>query len=278
MKLEELLQFDDIMIQCHDNPDADAIASGFALWEYLTGRGKSPRLVYSGSWPVSKPNLKRMCQLCRIPLEHLPDPESVPEAELLVTVDCQPGQNNVSPLRGKRVAVIDHHTVSGQKVRAWASEVHDNYGACATILWELLCRAGCGDRISLEASTALYFGLYMDTTYFKRLKYPLDQEMVGALPFDPGIFGQLKTCIFSQEEIAAFGRALTACRYNTLYDFAVVESPPCDPNLLGAVSDQMMEVQFVDVCAAYCLLPDNSVKLSVRSYDPDVLAYRLWSR
>lgn len=275
MKLEDLLQFDDVIIQCHDNPDADAIASGFALWEYLTGRGKSPRLVYSGKWRVSKPNLKRMCQLCRIPLEYQPDPGEVPEAELLVMVDCQPGQNNVSPLRGRHVAVIDHHTVSGRREQVWAAEVHDSYGACATVLWELLCRAGCGDQISLEASTALYFGLYMDTTYFKRLKYPLDQDMVGTLSFDPGIFGQLKTCIFSQEEIAAFGKALTTCRYNTLYDFAVVESPPCDPNLLGAISDQMMEVQFVDVCAAYCLLPDNSVKLSVRSYDPDVLAYRL---
>ena len=31
MKLSELLKYDDIVIQCHDNPDADALSSGYAL-------------------------------------------------------------------------------------------------------------------------------------------------------------------------------------------------------------------------------------------------------
>ena len=31
MRLEALLKFDDIVIQCHDDPDADTIASGFTL-------------------------------------------------------------------------------------------------------------------------------------------------------------------------------------------------------------------------------------------------------
>lgn len=32
MKLKELLHYDNIVIQCHDNPDADAIASGYGLY------------------------------------------------------------------------------------------------------------------------------------------------------------------------------------------------------------------------------------------------------
>ena len=36
MKLNDLLKFNDIVIQCHDNPDADALASGYALYWYLT--------------------------------------------------------------------------------------------------------------------------------------------------------------------------------------------------------------------------------------------------
>ena len=36
MRLKELLQFDEIIIQCHDNPDADAIASGYGLYCYFT--------------------------------------------------------------------------------------------------------------------------------------------------------------------------------------------------------------------------------------------------
>lgn len=274
MKLEDLLPFHDIVIQCHNDPDADTIASGFALWEYLTAQGKSPRLVYSGNQAITKPNLKRLCKLCHIPLQYFPNPEQAPEAELLVTVDCQPGENNTAPLRGRRVAVIDHHTVLN-KTSSSFSEIRSSCGACSTILWDMLRDAGYAEQLSPALSTALYFGLYMDTTYFKRLKYPLDQDMMGALRFDPGILDQLKACNFSQEEILQFGTALSRCRFNPEYSFAMTEAPPCDPNLLGAVSDQMMEVQSVDVCLSYCIQPSGVVRVSVRSYDPEVLAYKL---
>ncbi len=33
MILRELAKYDPITIQCHDNPDADSIAAGYALWE-----------------------------------------------------------------------------------------------------------------------------------------------------------------------------------------------------------------------------------------------------
>lgn len=39
MKLSDLLQFDNIIVQCHDNPDADALASGFGVYEYLRMNG-----------------------------------------------------------------------------------------------------------------------------------------------------------------------------------------------------------------------------------------------
>ena len=42
MQLKDLLKYNDIVIQCHDNPDADALASGYALWWYLTKNGRRP--------------------------------------------------------------------------------------------------------------------------------------------------------------------------------------------------------------------------------------------
>ena len=39
MKLYELLEYNDIVIQCHDNPDADALSSGYALYWYLQNMG-----------------------------------------------------------------------------------------------------------------------------------------------------------------------------------------------------------------------------------------------
>ena len=40
MYLNELDQYDSITIQAHDNPDADAIASGYALYVYFQAKGK----------------------------------------------------------------------------------------------------------------------------------------------------------------------------------------------------------------------------------------------
>ena len=48
MKLSELLAYDNIVIQCHDNPDADTIACGFGVYLYLKSKGKEPRLIYGG--------------------------------------------------------------------------------------------------------------------------------------------------------------------------------------------------------------------------------------
>ena len=71
MKLRELLQYNDIVIQCHDNPDADAISSGMALYEYLKKYNKKVRLVYSGQYKIKKRNLELMVSSLDIPIEYV---------------------------------------------------------------------------------------------------------------------------------------------------------------------------------------------------------------
>ncbi|MBR1440600.1 MAG: hypothetical protein IJ589_05180, partial [Lachnospiraceae bacterium] len=70
MSLRDFLSFQDIVIQCHDNPDADALASGYALHRYLTRMGKNPRFVYRGKNRIQKSNLLIMRQ-CRHVSFHL---------------------------------------------------------------------------------------------------------------------------------------------------------------------------------------------------------------
>lgn len=49
MRLNKLLSADSIVIQCHDNPDADALASGYGVYAYLKSHGKEKvRFVYGG--------------------------------------------------------------------------------------------------------------------------------------------------------------------------------------------------------------------------------------
>ena len=46
MKLSDLLNYEKITIQCHDNPDADALASGYAVLKYLESKGKKLSLIH----------------------------------------------------------------------------------------------------------------------------------------------------------------------------------------------------------------------------------------
>lgn len=145
LKLTDLLRYNDIVIQCHDKPDADTIASGYALLKYLRKQGKSPRLVYTGAQKLTRGSLDAMKNKFDIPLEYQTGPKEGEEAELLVTVDCRAGENNVSPLPYQNLAVIDHHSVKAEETLPELHEVRteaDGYASCATVLWAMLKEAG----------------------------------------------------------------------------------------------------------------------------------------
>jgi len=133
MRLKELLEYDNIVIQCHDNPDADAMASGLGVYCYLKDKGKQVRLIYGGKFKVQKTNLLLMIEELDIPIEYV---ETLEEPDMLVTVDCQYGQGNVTCFPAKEVAVIDHHQLAGELPKL--NEVRSNIGACSTVVRELL--------------------------------------------------------------------------------------------------------------------------------------------
>ena len=110
MQLKELLKYRDVVIQCHDNPDADALASGLAIYRFMEANGNTPEFIYRGPNEISKSNLIIMLKELEIPITYAPDYDRVPQ--LLVTVDCQYGQRNVTTTEAKHVAVIDHHQVT----------------------------------------------------------------------------------------------------------------------------------------------------------------------
>ena len=82
-KLADLCKYKNIVIQCHDNPDADALASGFALRWYLGLKGIEARFVYGGANAITKSNLVLMDENLGIHCEHV---ESLEAPELLITV------------------------------------------------------------------------------------------------------------------------------------------------------------------------------------------------
>ena len=282
MKLADLRHYQSVTIQCHDNPDADAIASGFALYTYFQGLGKQVQLVYAGRNQIQKPNLLLMVDKLHIPVMYIGDVSKYTEEyarssaqdkgmQLLLTVDCQYGAGNVTRLPAEDVAIIDHHQTEITDVEK--SEINPHLGSCSTLVWNMLREAGYKIEDS-KVGTALYYGLYTDTNQFAEIYNPLDMDMREAVPCEKTLITRFRNANLSLQEMEIAGVAMIRYIYNDDYRYAIIKSQPCDPNILGLISDFLIQVAEVDSCVVYNDLKDG-YKFSVRSCIKEVQANEL---
>lgn len=264
MQLRDFENYEQITIQCHDNPDADAIASGFGLYCYFRGKGIKTKLVYSGRNAISKSNLTMMLEKLQIPITYISyqgdDPLHV--SGLLITVDCQYGAGNVTGIVADDVAIIDHHQVEIGDVEK--SLIVPSLGSCSTLVWKLLKEAGYPFEKNKILSTALFYGLYCDTNQLSEIRSPLDKDMRDELIYDNSMITLLKNSNLSLHELEVAGIAMIRYSYNPDYEFAVIKVQPCDPNLLGLISDFLLQVDVIKTCVVFNETTDG-YKLSVRS-------------
>ncbi len=272
MRLNELLKYNDIVIQCHDNPDADALASGYALLTYLKKMGKNARFIYRGRNRITKSNLLIMKDELNIPVSYEPDLDSVPE--LLVTVDCQYGQKNVTRTEAANVAVIDHHQATDELPPL--SEVRSNLGSCSTIIWDMMREEGINVDEDILLSTALYYGLYTDTNKLSEVSHPLDKDMRDMLHVNKSIIIAMCNSSISLDELKITGKAIFDYDYHGDNKYLLIRADRCDPNILGVISDFSLETVGVDICIAYYVSP-GEIKFSVRSCNKEVHANELAS-
>ncbi|MDR1943830.1 MAG: DHH family phosphoesterase [Synergistaceae bacterium] len=267
MKLGDLARYGGIVIQCHDIPDADAIASGFALLRFLESRGADARLVYSGAGRVTKTNLTWMLKLLDIPLEYV---DELSECGLLVTVDCQYGAGNVRKFGAGEFAVLDHHRPEipeGPMV-----VIQPALGSCSTLVWSLMRSEGFDFAANPEVFTALYYGLFTDTNSLAEMRHPLDRDLSEFMPVDWPVIKKLKNSMLSMDELDVVAETLSSARI--IENMGLLKSRPCDPNLLGFSSDIAQQVEQFGSCVVYCDVP-TGLKLSIRSVAREIMANEL---
>ncbi|MDE6699154.1 MAG: DHH family phosphoesterase, partial [Lachnospiraceae bacterium] len=139
MLLADLLKYDRIVVQMHDNPDADAVGSGFAVYKYLKEKGKNAELVYAGKNKITKSNILLLLEELEIPVSYLGEAEQTVELEddaLLLTVDCQYGEGNVEKINAKNIAMIDHHNTG--RLSDEHCEIRSHLVSCSTIVYDML--------------------------------------------------------------------------------------------------------------------------------------------
>ena len=274
MRLSELEAYDPITIQCHDNPDADTLASGYGLFCYFKSKGRRVRLVYSGRNKIQKSNLRLMVEKLKLPIEYIEAAQGERRQidGLLITVDCQYGSGNVTGLEGEHVAVIDHHPLEGSPLPLCI--ISASMGSCSTLVWKLLQEEGYDANSDEYLGTALYYGLYTDTSQFAELCNPLDLDMRESLRVDMGLITLFRNSNLSLKELEIAGVALIRYSYNDDYEFAVIKAQPCDPNILGLISDFLLQVDAIRTCVVFNEAGDG-YKFSVRSCVREVNANEL---
>ena len=279
LSLTDFTKYKKIIIQCHDNPDADALASGFALQLFFKKQGMDVPFVYGGKNKVSKANLCLMMKHLNIQAKHV---AAIPKPELLICVDCQYGESNVTRFDAENIAVIDHHQISVQIPET--ADIRSSYGSCSTILFELLTNEGYNINKDFDEEagkngalpTALYYGLMTDTGNFAELCHPADRDLQDSAKYNLFDITLFRNSNYSKEELYIAADALKDASYNSEYSCGIISSKPCDPNILGLVSDMFLEVDSIESCLVYSVL-DTGVKFSVRSCVKEVKANELAS-
>ncbi|WP_312493081.1 DHH family phosphoesterase [Anaerosporobacter sp.] len=273
MRLKNLLKHDNIVIQSHDNPDADSLASGYALYSYFKSKGKMVRFIYSGRYKIQKSNLLLMIEKLNIPIEYVEKPI---EIDLLITVDCQYGTGNVTRHKAKEIAIIDHHQLEINPDQYKYSDIRSYLGCCSTLVWQLLRKEGFDVNSDVKIATALFYGLYTDTGQLGEIFHPLDRDMRDMLHYEQATILTLRNSNISLEELEIAGLALLRYIYNDKFRFAVIKVKPCDPNILGLISDFLLQVDCIDTCIVYNEVHDG-IKISIRSCIKEVKACELAS-
>lgn len=267
MKLSNLNKYNEIVIQMHNNPDADAVGSGFALYKYFKSIGKNVRLVYGGNLKITKSNIVLLLDSMNIPAEYVTELDYVPE--LLLTVDCQYGEGNVQKFDAENIAMIDHHNTG--RLSDDMSEIRSHLVSCSTICYDMLRKSGVDINSDIDMATALYYGMFMDSNGFAEIRHPLERDMIDFLKINKSLIKRLCHTNFTLSELETAGIALLRYSYDENKRLTIINSKPCDPNILGVIGDMVLQVDSVDVSIIYNDCQDG-YKLSIRSCAVEVAA------
>ena len=159
--LNALSTFDEVLVVTHDNPDPDAIASGWAICCLVQDRLHKPARLIGGGAIVRAENL-HMVELLRPPIE-LVSGIDASENTAIVLVDCEQATTHHLAARAGIVpmAVIDHHDKLQESQTIPFRDVRRGAAASASIAASYLREQDLEPGPKL--ATALLYAIHTET-------------------------------------------------------------------------------------------------------------------
>lgn len=260
--LQTVNQFARATIVMHDNPDPDAIASGWALKVLIDQRLQIPTRLVAGGEIVRAENC-HMVKLLEPPLELVTELRC-DERTAVILVDC--GVDATHHLWAGQdawpAAVIDHHVTNRASSVAY-TDIREHVAASATIAATYL-RA---EQIEpgTQLATALQYALKTETRGGETSYSALDRRVLNWLTrrADPELLAEIEDAPLSRDY---YGDMVLALQNTFLYDdCAYCLLPRAEgPEVVGEVADLLIRCRGVN--RVFCgTVVGSDVLISVRT-------------
>lgn len=262
--LEVLGDYDRVLVVMHDNPDPDAIASGWGLEVLVRERLRKPVQVIGGGAIVRAEN-RHMVELLRPPIQ-LVDDATIDARTATILVDCGvEATNHLLTRQGlKPVGIIDHHQSNDMKsLETRFTDIRVDVAASATITASYLREQGIDPGPKL--ATAMLYAVRTETCGYETYYSPLDRSILTWLTEfgEPEVLAEIANAPLTRDY---FADLLLALQSTFLYDGVAVCFLPRagGAEIVGEVADMLVrcyEIRSV-LCAA---IIGNDLLISART-------------
>lgn len=262
-QLVDILKGHRVLIQTHNCPDPDAMASAYGLQYLLKEKGIESRLVYDGV--ISKFSDFRLIDYAGMEIYYAGDLE-LNDEDYIVIVDAQKYNENCTDLTGEEVACIDHHpTVAECEYQYKDVRI---VGACASIIADYFIDAGV--EFDPMVATLLLYGIKMDTLDFTRGVTELDVKMYYMLfkHADHEFLAQMQVNQIDFKDLRAYGAAISNISLYKEIGYACIPFD-CPNGLIAIISDFILALEQVTFSVVYAVRKEG-YKFSVRSERKDL--------
>lgn len=255
-----------VAIVCHDDPDPDCLASGYALQAIAAACGVSRADLYAGGH-LSHPQNRALARALGLDLRSLSDPR-LDRADAVAFVDhAIPGlHTEFSPDRPVDI-VIDHHDYPSAPTGPFV-DLRPEYGATATIMVEYLRELGYRPHPAL--ASALLFALHRER--LDHVRRPTDHEYEAARwlfpQADTAFIGWLYSTAMTPTTMDAIAAAIRNRRVTGTRLASWVGRLP-ERDALPQAADYLLNLKDVHTTLVVGLVEDT-LHLSARSVDPTV--------
>ncbi|NIL97058.1 MAG: hypothetical protein GTO53_05875 [Planctomycetales bacterium] len=261
--LDVLAGYDQLLIVMHDNPDPDAIASGWAVQTLIEEKLGTPTRLIGGGAIVRAENL-HMVELLGPPIQLVLSVE-VPDNCATVLVDCALGASNQLLTRSatKPVAIIDHHMTECQDADVSFVDIRPDVAASATIAADYLREQQIEPGPKL--ATALVYAMRTETRGCETHHSPLDNAVLVWLTerAEPALLAEIENAPLSRRYFADLAAAMheTAIYKDTAF---CMLPHAAGPEIVGEVADLLIRCRGIHraLCAA---VVDDDLLLSART-------------